>query len=112
MLYNKNRDKIMNRDEVFLKLSKEAEILQKKGFDLVEGYVDAKLAANVYEKVTDSKRFIFRIVCQGRFIYVTSKIGFNHSVWENEIRCQLNNYEDIEDDIKELINSTIKLSTL
>ena len=70
------------------------------------------MAANVYEKVTDSKRFIFRIVCQGRFIYVTSKIGFNHSVWENEIRCQLNNYEDIEDDIKELINSTIKLSTL
>ena len=43
----------MNREEIFLKLSKEAEVLQKNGFDLVEGYVDAKLAAKVYEKVTD-----------------------------------------------------------
>ena len=102
----------MTRDEVFLKLSKEADVLQKNGFDLVEGYVDAKLAAKVYEKVTDSKRFILRIVCEGRFVYATSKIYFNHSAWENQIRCQLDNYEDVEGDIKELINSTIKLSTL
>lgn len=102
----------MNREEIFLKLSKEAEVLQKNGFDLVEGYVDAKLGAKVYEKVTDSKRFILRIVCQGRFVYVTSKIYFNHSAWENQITCQLDNYEDVEGDIVALIDSTIKLSTL
>ena len=102
----------MNREEVFLKLSKEAEILQKNDFNLVEGYTDAKLAAKVYEKTTDSKRFILRIVCQGRFVYVTSKIYFNHSTWENQICCQLDNYIDLEGDIKELINSTIKLSML
>lgn len=102
----------MNREEVFLKLSKEAEVLQKSDFNLVEGYVDAKLAAKVYEKVTDSKRFILHIVCQGRFVYVTSKIYFNHSAWENQIRCQLDNYTDLEGDIAMLIDSTVKLSTL
>ena len=102
----------MTRDEVFLKLSKETEILQKNGFDLVGEYTDEKLRANVYEKRVNSKRFIVNIKCQGRFVCIYSDVCIDTSAWENEICCQLSNYEDVEDDIKELINSTIKLSTL
>lgn len=51
-------------------------------------------------------------MCEGRFVYVTSKIYFNHSAWENQICCQLDNYTDLEGDIATLIDSTIKLSTL
>lgn len=102
----------MTRDEVFLKLSKEAEVLLENGFNLIEGYIDEKLSAKVYEKKVNSKRFILRIVCEGRFVYVTSKIYLNLSAWENEITCQLDNYKDVEDDFKELINSTIELSKL
>lgn len=102
----------MNREEVFLKLSKEAEVLQKNGFDLVGEYTDEKLRAKVYEKRVNSKQFTINIKCQGRFVYVTSKIHFNHSAWENQITCQLDNYKDVEGDIVALIDSTIKLSTL
>lgn len=45
----------MTRDEVFLKLSKEADVLQKNGFDLVGEYTDEKLRAKVYEKRVNSK---------------------------------------------------------
>ena len=112
MLYNKNRCKIVNREEVFLKLSKEAEILQKNGFDLVGEYTDEKLRAKVYEKRVNSKQFTINIKCQGRFVCIYSDVCIDVSAWENRICCQLSNYEDVEDDIKELINSTIRLSTL
>ena len=102
----------MTREEVFLKLSKEAEVLLENGFNLIEGYIDEKLSAKVYEKKVNSKRFILIIECRGRFISVMSKIRLNLSAWENQIRCQLDNYTDLEGDIKELINSTIKLSML
>lgn len=102
----------MNREEVFLKLSKEAEILQKNGFDLVGEYTDEKLRAKVYEKRVNSKQFTINIKCQGRFVCIYSDVCIDVSAWENRICCQLSNYEDVEDDIKELINSTIRLSTL
>lgn len=102
----------MTREEVFLKLSKEAEVLLENGFNLVEGYIDKKLSAKVYEKKVNSKRFVLIIKCRSRFVSVMSKICLNLSAWENEIQCQLDNYKDVEDDIKELINSTIELSKL
>lgn len=102
----------MTRDEVFLKLNKEAEVLLENGFELVDKYGDERLSAKVYEKEVNSKRFVLIITCRGRFVSVMSKICLNLSAWENEITCQLDNYEDVEDNIKELINSTIELSTL
>ena len=102
----------MTRDEVFLKLNKEAEVLLENGFELVDKYGDEKLSAKIYEKEVNSKRFVLIITCCGRFVSVISDVCFNLYAWENKITCQLNNYEDVEDDIKELLNSTIKLSTL
>ena len=102
----------MNREEVFLKLSKEAEVLLENGFELVDKYGDERLSAKVYEKEVNSKRFVLVITCRGRFVSVISNVCLGISAWENEITCQLDNYEDVEDDIKELLNSTIELSTL
>lgn len=104
----------MTRDEIFSKLNKEAEVLLENGFNLIESYKDEdeKLSAEVYEKKVNSKRFILIVMCRGRFVSVISDVCLNLYAWENKITCQLNNYEDVEDDIKELLNSTIELSTL
>ena len=102
----------MTRDEVFLKLNKEAEVLLENGFELVDKYGDERLSAKVYEKKVNSKSFVLIITCRGRFVSVISNVCLDLSAWENEITCQLDNYEGVEDGIKELINSTIKLSTL
>lgn len=98
--------------ETFLDIVKEAEVLLENGFNLVEGYIDEKLSAKVYEKKVNSKRFILIITCRGRFVSVISDVCLDLSAWENKITCQLNNYEGVEDNIKELINSTIELSKL
>lgn len=45
----------MIKDEVFSKLNKEAEVLLENGFNLIEGYIDEKLSAKVYEKKVNSK---------------------------------------------------------
>lgn len=102
----------MTRDEVFLKLNKEAEVLLENGFELVDKYGDERLSAKVYEKEVNSKRFVLIIKCRGRFVSVISNVCLGISAWENEITCHLDNYEDVEDNIKELLNSTIKLSKL
>lgn len=102
----------MTRDEVFLKLNKEAEVLLENGFELVDKYGDERLSAKVYEKEVNSKSFVLIITCRGRFVSVISNVCLGISAWENEITCQLDNYEDVEDNIKELINSTIELSKL
>lgn len=100
----------MTREEVFLKLSKEVEVLSKNGFSLIEDYSDEKLSAKVYDMVSNSKRFVFCIKCEGRFVLVNSEIHFYSSVWNNRICCELANYSDVEDKIKELIYLTVKLS--
>ena len=100
----------MTREEVFLKLSKEAEVLSKNGFSLIEDYSDEKLSAKVYDKVSNSKRFVFIVECEGRFVLINSEIHFYDSVWNNRICCYLANYSDVEDEIKDLIYFTIKLS--
>ncbi len=102
----------MTKDEIFSKLNKEAEVLLENGFNLIESYKDEKLSAKVYEKKVNSKRFILIVTCCGRFVSVISDVCLNLYAWKNKITCQLNNYEDVEDDIKELLNSTIELSTL
>ena len=102
----------MTRDEVFLKLNKEAEVLLENGFELVDKYGDERLFAKVYEKEVNSKRFVLIITCRGRFVSVISNVCLGIYAWENEITCKLDNYKDVEDDIKELLNSTIELSTL
>ena len=102
----------MTRDEVFSKLNKEAEVLLENGFELVDKYGDERLSAKVYEKEVKSKSFVLIITCRGRFVSVISNVCLGISAWENEITCQLDNYEGIEDNIKELINSTIELSKL
>lgn len=102
----------MTRDEVFLKLNKEAEVLLENGFELVDKYGDEKISAKVYEKEVNSKRFVLIITCRGRFVSIISNVCLGISSWENKITCQLDNYEDVEDNIKESLNSTIKLSTL
>lgn len=102
----------MTRDEVFLKLNKEAEVLLENGFELVDKYGDERLSAKVYEKKVNSKRFVLIIECRSRFVSVISNVCLGISAWENKIQCQLDNYKDVEDDIKELINSTIELSKL
>lgn len=102
----------MTRDEVFSKLNKEAEVLLENGFELVDKYGDERLSAKVYEKEVNSKSFVLIITCRGRFVSVISNVCLGISAWENEITCQLDNYEGVEDNIKELINSTIELSTL
>lgn len=102
----------MTKDEIFSKLNKEAEVLLENGFNLIESYKDEKLSAKVYEKKVNSKRFILIITCRGRFVSVISDVCLDLSAWENKITCQLNNYEGVEDNIKDLINSTIELSKL
>ena len=102
----------MTRDKVFSKLNKEAEVLLENGFKLADKYGDEKLSAKIYEKEVNSKRFVLIITCRGRFVSVISNVCLGISAWENKITCQLDNYEDVEDNIKELINSTIELSKL
>lgn len=103
-------------EEMFLKLSKEAEILQENGFELIEDYTDWKLSAVLYNKYNknkadDLKHFTFFINLERRFVSVKSEIGSYGSVWKNEI-CSLieYNYSDVEDEVKRLIDLMIKLS--
>ena len=51
----------MTREELFLKLNKEAEVLLENGFELVTDYSEVRLSANVYEKHTGSKHFVVSI---------------------------------------------------
>lgn len=102
----------MTREEVFSKLNKEAEVLLKNNFILIKDYSDEKLSTKVYKKRVNLKCFAFYIVCHDTFASVISEVRTSQSAWENKIRFQLDRYKDVEDDIKELISSTIELSTL
>ena len=116
-IINKGENKIMTKEEeMFLKLSKEAEILQENGFELIEDYTDGKLSAVLYNKYNknkadDLKHFTFFINLERRFVSVKSEISSYGSVWKNEI-CSLieYNYSDVEDEVKRLIDLMIKLS--
>lgn len=76
----------MTRDEVFLRLNKEAEVLLKNNFNLIKDYSDEKLSAKIYEKRVNLKCFDFYIVCHDTFASVISEVRTSQSAWENKIR--------------------------
>lgn len=78
----------------------------------VEEYRSIKMSAKVYKKMVGSKRFLICISRDGTFFMVNAKTVTNSLSLENKIKFTVDTYSIVEGKIKELINSTIELSTL
>lgn len=102
--------KIITREELFLKLNKEAEVLLENGFELVTDYSEVRLSANVYEKHTGSKHFVVSISHEGAFFMVKTKLNINGLGLENKIKFTLDSYPSVEIKIKEVIKAISDLS--
>lgn len=100
----------MTREELFLKLSKEAEVLLEDGFELVTDYNEARLSAKVYEKMVGSKRFIVYVSREGSFFMVKTRVDINKLGLENKIKFTLDSYPSVESKIKEAVKTMVELS--
>lgn len=100
----------MIREELFLKLNKEAEVLLENGFELVTDYSEVKLSAKVYEKHVGSKHFVVSVSREGAFFMVKTKVDINGVVLENKIKFTLDSYPSVEIKIKEVIKAISDLS--
>lgn len=102
--------KIMTREELFLKLNKEVEVLLENGFELVTNYSEVRLSAKVYEKHVGSKHFVVSVSREGAFFMVKTKLDTNGLGLENKIKFTLDLYPSVEIKIKEAIKTMIELS--
>lgn len=102
--------KIMTREELFLKLNKEVEVLLENGFELVTNYSEVRLSAKVYEKHVGSKHFVVSVSREGAFFMVKTKLDTNGLGLENKIKFTLDSYPSVEDKIKDTIKVISDLS--
>ena len=102
--------KTMTREELFLKLNKEAEVLLENGFELVTDYSEVRLSAKVYEKHTGSKHFVVSVSREGAFFMVKTKLDTNGLGLENKIKFTLDSYPSVESKIKEAVKTMVELS--
>lgn len=102
--------KIMTREELFLKLNKEAEVLLENGFELVTNYSEVKLSAKVYEKHVGSKHFVVSVLREGAFFMVKTKLDTNGLGLENKIKFTLDSYPSVKSKVKEAIKVISDLS--
>lgn len=100
----------MPREELFLKLNKEAEVLLENGFELVTDYSEVRLSAKVYEKHIGSKHFVVSVSREGAFFMVKTKLDTNGLGLENKIKFTLDSYPSVEIKIKEAIKVISDLS--
>lgn len=100
----------MTREELFLKVNKEAEVLLENGFELVTDYNEARISAKVYEKHVGSKHFVVSVSREGAFFMVKTKVDINKLGLENKIKFALESHSIVEDKIKEAIKTMIELS--
>lgn len=100
----------MTKEELFLKVNKEAEVLLENGFELVTDYNEARLSAKVYEKMVGSKRFIVYVSREGSFFMVKTRVDINKLGLENKIKFTLETYSIVEDKTKEAIKAISDLS--
>lgn len=100
----------MTREELFLKLNKEAKVLLENDFELVTDYGEVRLSANVYEKHTGSKHFVVSISREGAFFMVKTKLDTNGLGLENKIKFTLDSYSSVESKVKEAIKVISDLS--
>lgn len=100
----------MTKEELFLKVNKEVEVLLENGFELITDYNGARLSAKIYEKMVGSKRFIVYISREGSFFMVKTRVDINKLGLENKIKFTLETYSIVEDKTKEAIKTIIKLS--
>ena len=102
--------KTMTREELFLKLNKEAEVLLENGFELVTDYNEVRMCAKVYEKHIGSKHFVVSVLREGAFFMVKTKLDTNGLGLENKIKFILDFYPSVEDKIKDTIKVISDLS--
>ena len=102
--------KITTREELFLKLNKEAEVSLENGFELVTDYSEVRLSAKVYEKHVGSKHFVISVLREGAFFMVKTKLDTNGLGLENKIKFTLDSYPSVEIKVKEAIKTMIELS--
>ena len=102
--------KIMTREELFLKLNKEVEVLLENGFELVTNYSEVRLSAKVYEKHVGSKHFVVSVSREGAFFMVKTKLDTNGLGLENKIKFTLDSYPSVESKIKEAVKTMVELS--
>lgn len=103
----------MTREELFLKLNKEAEVLLENGFALVTDYSEVRLSAKVYEKHVGSKHFVVSVSREGAFFMVKTRLdtlNTNGLGLENKIKFTLDSYPSVESKIKEAIKVISDLS--
>lgn len=100
----------MIKDELFLKLNNELEVLIENGFKLVEEYRSIKMSAKVYKKMVGSKCFLICISRDGTFFMVNAKIVTNSLSLENKIKFTVDTYSIVEGKIKEAIKAISDLS--
>lgn len=100
----------MTREELFLKVNREAEVLLENGFELVTDYNETRLSAKVYEKHVGSKHFVVSVSREGAFFVVKTKVDINKLGLENKIRFVLESHSIVEDKIKEAIKTMTELS--
>lgn len=103
----------MTREELFLKLNKEAEVLLENGFELVTNYSEVRLSAKVYEKHVGSKHFVVSVSREGAFFMVKTRLDILNTDGlglENKIKFTLDSYPSVESKIKEAIKVISDLS--
>ena len=100
----------MTREELFLKLNKEAEVLLENGFELVTDYSEMRLSTKVYEKHVGSKHFTVSILYNYSLFVVKTEVDINGVVFENEVQFTLDVYPSVEDKIKNTIKVISDLS--
>lgn len=100
----------MTKEELFLKVNKEAEVLLENGFELVTDYNEARLSAKVYEKMVGSKRFLVSVSREGSFFMVKTRVDMNRLGLENKIKFTLETCSIVEGKIKEAIKAISDLS--
>lgn len=101
---------VMTREELFLKLNKEAEVSLENGFELVTDYSEVRLSAKVYEKHVGSKHFVISVSREGAFFMVKTKLDTNGLGLENKIKFTLDSYPSVEIKVKEAIKVISDLS--
>lgn len=100
----------MTKEELFLKLNKEAEVSLENGFELVTDYSEVRLSTKVYEKHIGSKHFVISVLREGAFFMVKTKLDTNGLGLENKIKFTLDSYPSVEIKIKEAIKTMTELS--